>query len=484
MAKRQIRKAAPLDASVRGDAPKSSSPYKSVGAPGTALYGGYVVSGEKESSLQGTQRFTTYSDMLANVSIVAAGVRFFANLVSKASWSVEPADDNEQAEEMAELVEDIMGSMTTPWHRVVRRAAMYCMWGFSIQEWTAKKRDDGVIGFLDIEPRAQITITKWDVDVTGTVLGVVQTNPQNQEEVYIPRTKCIYLVDDTLNDSPEGLGLFRHVIKAARKLQRYELLEAWGFETDLRGIPIARGPFTQLEQLVTSGQLTTAQANALKQPMLDFIKSHTKTPEMGMLLDSMPYVTTDERATPSSIRQWDVELLTGDPGNLQEVASAIERLNREIARVLGVEHMLLGSDSRGSHALSQDKSQQFALIVDSCLKEMKETFEKDFLDPLWSLNGWDPALKPSFKIEKIQYREVEQVTNALEQIARAGAPLAPNDPAVNEIRTLLGLSEAPELDESDLALMNGIFPDQNGQDTSNQETPDAEGDLPEDDTEQ
>ena len=449
--RQRVKKAAPLDPTLSAGQ-TTSSPYSSVGAPGTAIWGGYVHNKEKDADLQGQERYITYSDMLSNISIVAAGVRYFANLVAKANWTAEPADDSSEADDLAEKIEAVMSDMTTPWHRVVRRAAMFTMWGFSVQEWTAKRNDDGVVGYLDIEPRAQVTVEKWDVDTSGTVLGMVQRNPQDGQELYLPRGKCIYMVDDTLNDSPEGLGLFRHIIKAAKKLKRYELLEAWGFETDLRGVPIARGPFTQLEQMVTAGSLTVAQANALKQPMLDFIESHNRNPELGMLLDSMTYQTTDERSTPSQVRQWDVELLTGDPGTAQEVAAAIERLNREIARVLGVEQLLLGGDSAGSFALSKDKTQQFGLIVDSTLKELKETFEKDFLDPLFALNGWDPKLKPTFKVEKIQYRDIEQVTGALEQLARAGAPLDVNDPAINEIRTLLGLSEAEEVDEMDLAL--------------------------------
>ncbi len=477
--RKQIRKAQPLDASLRETG--SQNPFESVGAPGTAIYGGFPISKEKDVELQGQTRYTTYSNMLANTSIVAAGVRFFLNLVAKAAWTVEPVDDSPEAEQIAENVQMIMEDMITPWHRVVRRGAMYCFWGFSIQEWTAKRRDDGLVGYLDIESRAQVTIERWDVEDTGTIFGVLQRNPQTQEEIYIPRAKLIYLVDDTLNDSPEGLGLFRHLVKTARRLERYELLEAWGFETDLRGVPVARGPFTQLAAMQTSGKLTAAQVAALKAPMLEFIESHNRTPEMGMLLDSMPYQTTDERSTPSGVRQWDVELLQGSPTSAAEVAAAIERLNREMARVLGVESLLLGSGSTGSFALSRDKSVSFGLIVDSCLKEMKETFEKDFLDPLWQLNGWDEALKPSFKIEKVQYRDIEEITSALQQMAQAGAPLVLNDPAINELRGLLGLSEQPEQEEADLSLLGGDPFSEELPDPKKQETPNDPAELDEDD---
>lgn len=435
-----------------GVEPSRVTPFSVAGAPGFSVQGGYLQTAEKDANLRGTKKYQTFSNMLANTSIIAAGVRYFVNLVAKAEWSVEPADDSAEAEEVAEKIEKIMGDMTSPWHRVIKRLAMFTMYGFAVSEWTAKRNEDGSIGFLDIEPRSQKTIEQWDVDESGTVVGFIQTNPQTMERVYIPRGKCIYLVDDTLDDSPEGMGLFRHLVKLAEQLEKYELLEAWGFETDLRGVPVARGPFTDMEVMVANGTLSRQQADALKAPMLDFIENHNRNPSMGILLDSKTYQTQDEKGAPSTIPQWSVELLKGDPQSTEEVAAAIERKNREMARVLGVEHLLLGGDGGGSESLSRDKTQSFGLLVDAALKEMKEVAERDLLDPLFALNGWNPDLKPGFKIEKIQYRDVDQITGALETLARAGFTMDTNDPAGNEVRAIVGLSERPEQEEPDMSL--------------------------------
>lgn len=434
-----------LDPTVRDRANGSTSPFDTVGAPGTAIHGGFIVENEKDSRLTGTQKYVTYSNLLANTAIVAAGVRFFLNLVSKAGWKAEPADDSPQAEELALLVEGVMEDMTTPWHRVVRRAAMYRFYGFSVQEWTAKQREDGVVGYQDIEPRAQATIERWDTDETGTVLGMIQVSPQTQQELYLPRGKTIYAVDDALNDSPEGLGLFRHLAKPAAKLERYEILEAWGFERDLRGTPVGRGPLAEMLKLVKAKHLTKADVAELKAPIEQFIQNALKGKDTALFLDSAPYRATGEQQSPSGTPQWSVDLLQGSTNSQPEMAKAIERLNREMARVLGVEQLLLGGDSAGSFALSRDKTQNFGLIVDSTLREIRETMEADFLDPLFELNGWDPALKPSFRVDQVQFRDIEQLTGSLEAMAKAGAPLGPDDPAVNEIRDLLGLSNASEL---------------------------------------
>lgn len=447
-----------------GIQPANVPPSKTVGAAGTAIYGGYIQSREKDASLDGVLRYTTYSDIIANTSIVAAGVRFFLNLVSKADWMVQPAEvagKQKQAEEIAELVDEMLHDMTTPWHRVIRRAAMYRMYGFSIQEWTAKRREDGAIGYLDIEPRAQVTIERWDTDYHGRVYGCVQRAPQDSKDIYLPIKKCLYMVDDALNDSPEGLGLFRHLVKTSKALTRFEQLEGFGFETDLRGIPVGRGPFKLLQDMVDSGEITDAERLAIIAPLTDFTQNHVKRPDLALLLDSMTYESTDESSTPSNVKQWDAELLKGGNTSADAVAKAITRKNRELARVLNVEHLMLGEGTKGSAALSKDKSQSFAMMVDGTLDETVETVERDVLVPLFMLNGWDMELMPTLKTEAIQHREVTEVTGALADMAQAGAILSPDDPAINEVRDLLGLSDAVTVDMAeDASLEAGELEDE------------------------
>lgn len=420
-------------------------PSSTIGTPGFAIYGGYLEDGEKDSSLRGIEKYRTYSEMLANVTIVATGVRFFLNLVAKASWTVDPFDKSRKAKKIAKEIEYMMNDMETPWHRIVRRAAMYRFYGFSTQEWIAKKNDNSNIAMLDIEPRPQITIERWDVDSSGKVLGVEQRNANDYSTVYIPRAKLVYLTDDTLNSSPEGLGLFRHLIKRTVSLERFEELEAYGYETDLRGIPIGRAPLAALDAMQEAGTLTQAQRSQVEAPLRNFLKRHIKNPRLALLLDSITYQSQDEAGSPSNVPQWDVNLMKSDNGAAQaEVAAAIERLNRDIAVLLGIEGLLLGS-KQGSFALSENKSENFSLIVDSTLKEIEETLEKDFLGPIFKLNGWDWRLRPQLKTNKIQYRDIQSITGALRDMAQAGAMLMPEDPAVNELRDMLGLPKSETL---------------------------------------
>ncbi len=419
---------------------QSLIPEQSIGVPGTAIFGGIIQAIEKDSRLTGRNRYKTFSDFLVNIEIIGAGVRYFLNLVAKAAWTAEPADESDEARRLADLVEDMMHDMARPWHRVIRRAAMYRFYGFSVQEWTAKHRDDGNMGMADIEPRPQITIERWDTERSGEVIAAIQRSPQSGEELPIPREKLVYMIDDSLSDSPEGLGLFRHIVDASKRLRRYQQLEGFGFENDLRGIPILRGPFTELAKMVTAGSITEEQKTALEQPLKDFLDAHIKNPNLGMMLDSQTWQTQDERKTPTTVKQWDIELLDGGTYSLAEIAKAITRIETGIARVLGVEHLILGANSAGSFALSKDKTQSFGLIIDSTLTELTAQFQKDFLGPIWKLNGWDEKLKPTLKTKQVSYRDIEQITGALRDLASAGVVLDRDDDLVKEVLGLLGLS--------------------------------------------
>ena len=428
---------------------KAVSPTKRSGTIGTAVHGGYIQPVDDDADMIGRKRYERFSEMLVNVSIIAAGVRYFLNLVSKAEWTVEaPEDSGTAGEEIAEKISEAIFKMDTPWHRIVRRAAMYRFYGFSWQEWTARKNEDGSIGYLDIEPRAQKTIERWDLDLNGKVHGVLQRSPQTGLEHYIPRDKSVYLVDDSLNDSPEGLGLFRHMAEGAREIRRFEQLEGWGYELDLRGMPIARGPF---EELANNPEMSDKERTAVEQPLKDFIENHVQEPQRGLYLDSVTYQTTDEKESPSQVYKWDLELLKAGASNLGDIAKSIQRKTRELARIMGVETLLVG-ELAAVGAVAKDKSNNFYLIIDSTLKELVEQFDKDVVEPLMVLNGYPEEMKPALKVEKLQHKEVTEVTGALADMAQAGAVLDPEDPAVNAVRALLGLPIVTE----EMMLQNAI----------------------------
>ena len=140
--------------------------------------------------------------------------------------------------------------------------------------------------------------------------------------------------------------------------------------------------------------------------------------------------------------------MTASGTSLPDLAAAIARINKEIARIMGVEQLLLGEDSAGSFALSKDKTHSFFLIIDGTLREMAQQVRRDLLQPIWRLNGWPEELLPHISVEALRAQDVEQVVAALRDMAAAGGVLMPDDPVFNELRSWMGL---PLLDEETLA---------------------------------
>lgn len=437
-------------------------PYSEQGVAGFSISGGYVQAPEKNPDVAGPNRWHTAADLLTNISIIAASVRYSLNLISHPKWKAVPPSDKQEAKDLAEFVEEVINGADTSWSRIVRRAGTYRYHGFGVHEWVAKKRDDGRIGLQSVEVRPVHTISKWDVDENGGVLGVIQNSPQTGREIYLPRQKLVYLVDDALTDRPDGMGWFRHLADPSQRLRRYLKLETMGFERDLSGIPVGRAPVQRINQLVKDGKITQKQATEMLDSLKDFVALKAKESNTGLVLDSEPFKTKNETGeTFSNVMQWGLELITGDSKSVEQLGKAIMRLETDMALIMGTESMLVGRDGQGSRALSEDKSRNLYLTSNAALGDMAEAFDRDIVTMIWTMNGFPDELRPKLTVEDVAFKDAESVARTLADMAQAGAVLHPNDPAINDVRGLLGISEAEELDDATVALMLGQGGDPN-----------------------
>ena len=430
------------------------------GVDGTISSNGYLVSFEEKQELRGRPLYTTYSNLIANTTIVGAAVRYFQGLVGGTSWTVEPKEGSgSDGEKAAKLVRDglIECNMSMPWHTVVRKAAMYRFYGFSIHEWTMKKAGDGRIFFDDLGHRPQYTIERWDIPHEGQPWqGVVQRSMAGSY-YYMPRSRLFYAVDNSLTDYPDGVGLLRHAVEHGRRLTRYEQLEGFGYESNLRGMPVGRIPYADLAKQAVGKPKGwfDAQVSAME----TLVNNHIKTPFQGITVDSATYTTDTQNPTISPVPKWAIDIISARSDGLTEISDVIERINREIARVLGMEFLLLGGDGKGSLALSRDKTSMFAAILEATLSELAWFTVHDLVYPLLEMNGLDPEkVCPQVMPDPIATERIEVVVDALAKLAQAGAILMPDDPAIDQIRGRLHLADQPKLPPELLTGPRGMAP--------------------------
>lgn len=434
-------------------------PMKSYGSPAVEIYGGRVYSRERSPYLQShSARWEEYLTMVHNTPIIAAGMRYFSDLLAGAEWQFVAAKRDGNSEFAGRLESMLTEGMATEWPHVIARIGLARFFGFSVQEWILGRTDEGAYTMADIEIRPGQSLPEWEVllgpveklPATGRVLGVYQEST-SFHRVFLPRNKLVYCVDNIYSGSPTGTGLLRQMVKAARRLERYEQLEGWGFELDLRGVPIVRLPRMEMRQQVHKGMLKKEQVDAVEEELKDFQRNHIRGPELGLLLDSQTYRGTDDAGAVSNQRMWDVELLTGDAVSYTENAAAIERLNREMARIMGVEQMMLG-DKGGSWALAKDKTHAFTLQVNSALQSIKQVVKRDLVDKIWRWNGWPDDVRPTVEVSTVQDENVVEKAQVLRDLAVAGRPVGLDDPAYDEFRDLMGLSR-PDATSMDVMYM-------------------------------
>ena len=137
------------------------------------------------------------------------------------------------------------------------------------------------------------------------------------------------------------MGLLRQLVEPCQRLERYEQLEGWGFDLDLRGIPIIRSPRTEMYM---DENLSDGDVETIEMELRDLAQNHSFNPERGIIIDSAVYRSDDQERTPTNVPKWDVSVLQGQARSHAENAAAIERLKREIANILSSGQMLLGSD--------------------------------------------------------------------------------------------------------------------------------------------
>jgi hypothetical protein len=297
--------------------------------------------------------------------------------------------------------------------------------------------------------RPQHTIERWDIADTGDVLGVWQRSPQTGAENYIPREKLIYLLDDTLTDSPEGMGLFRQIVEPAERLRELVRLEATGYSRDMRGLPIARAPLAAM----TNAGMTDEQIAEATQTLSNFAGIEAKDKDTYLLLDSSTYLSESENGeSVSNVPQWDLQFASYSASGLDEIGTAIDRINIEIARVLGVEGLMIGSGSSGSRAASEDKSANLYLHANAALDDIGEAYERDLFGALLRYNGIDKSLRPRLVHEDVQRKDFEGMASAIRDMTQAGVAITNGDELVSEFFGMMGLTP-PESMELEGAMM-------------------------------
>ena len=390
--------------------------------------------------LTGLSRFKTFDKIHRQLAVVAMSITWYLDLIGAAQWNLEAAEGDED-ERVKDLFQQILfEDSATSWEDINKYAAMSRFFGFALQEITARRQDDGSYTLQDIAPRPQNTIESWRIE-EGVLVAANQS--VNGRRVEIPIEKLIYIANRAIETGPEGQGLFDVIASDAIRLMDLIKTLDFGFERDLRGIPIGRVPAAEIEEQ-TSNLTEDEKASvvqALVKPVVDAVKLWRRTDnETGLLLESETHSYEDKDGVqkPTAVRKYDIDLLRGDAQGLKEVQQEVTYLNQNIARALGTEARLLGSSSAGSYALSRDKTDQFSLAIEAQLRDNRREFQRKLIPLFGRLNNIPEELYPILVVESPENYDPVNTNNTLNIISQSLGGLPPE--LINQALAQIGFN--------------------------------------------
>lgn len=423
-----------------------SEAKKILGVAGSHTRNGQIRADEFLPELRGKRWIRKCREMRDNDSTIGAVCYATEQVLRDVDYKVERPDDSPASRQSQEFIESVLVDMDHSLDDHISEALSFLTFGFSLFEAVYKRREgptarspkknskfsDGLIGVRKLASRAQWTIERFEVDKqTGEILGVYQENNYGLKGTFIPQNKLIHYRTTNTNNDPSGRSILRNAYSSYTYLSNIQAIEAIAVERELNGIPVARIPSEYLSPEATVGQ--SAFVESLKRVLRD-----VKFNEQGYIVvpsDTYP----DKDGSPSNVRLVDIELMSSNGSRNIDIDPIVRRYQHDIARSVMAEFLMLGSGN-GSYALSKSKTDLFLRSMESYINTIFDAINKQLVERLWQLNGFDYANMPRIVAGDVAPHDLRELGSYLRNLNGAGFDFTDQP---NIINALLGNAELP-----------------------------------------
>ena len=417
--------------------------FAEYGTSGLRRSGGRIID-DFLLQLQGRRGTAIYREMSENHPIVGGVLAAIDMLFRSVEWSVEPADENNQAAvDEAEFVASCMTDMSTSWEDMISAALGFLVHGYSIHEIVYKRRagetgdtkslhDDSRVGWRKLPGRAQDTITEWVIDDNGGILGAIQTptitggsSTGGHGPVFLPIEKCLLFRTSSKLNNPEGRSILRSAYTSWFYQRRIAEIEAIGIERDLAGMPVALVP----------PQLLSSSATAAETAALDGIRTlveNIRRDEQEGIVFPLAY---DQD---SGNLSYELKLLTTGGRRQFDTNAVITRYDTRIAMTMLADFLLVGHDRVGTQSLALAKIELFQDSIAAYLSVLTDVFNTHAIPRLLRINGVAPDLTPILRHSSPRSPDLQTLADYVSELTRSGA-IVPDPELDAHMREVAGL---------------------------------------------
>ena len=388
-------------------------PRAEIGAIGLPLYAGRL-SLDTNARLRWPFAGRIYRAMMDDEPAVGA-LRTAVFTLLRTDLQVQPGGPEEADAQAAELIERALLEMDIPIGTAIRQIAAAYFYGFSLNEIVYRRMADGRVGWKYWALRRQESFYRWVTDpATGAIVAFQQRPAPTFTLREIPLTKCIHVVADDSEGSPEGRGVLRTMYRYWYMVTQFELLFGIALERFGTGLPV----FERVDQTVLLTQEqednVLAQAEALRQ-----------NEQAGLLLP------------------WGLKFSFADsPGlDAQTYLGAIQAYRTWMLTTGLAEFIALGTGETGSRALGSSKIDLFLKALTGLQDRICEAINRQAIPRLLRANGITAAA-PTVSLPPVREYDVKAIADFLEVAGRAGV----FHPTPEDEQWLRKVSDAPDLD--------------------------------------
>lgn len=351
-----------------------------IGRTGQHRYGG-VFYEEFLPELRGQRGIKVYHEMSENDDIIGSILFAIKMLIRGVHWNVQPASADKVDRQCAEFIDSCLYDMEDSWTGTLSEILSFLVYGWSAHEIVYKRRmgrkrdarlsskySDGLIGWQKLPIRAQDTLYQWEYGSRDDLTGMTQMPPPDFGFITIPIEKLLLFRTESRKGNPEGRSILRNAYRSWYFKKRFQEIEGVGIERDLAGLPVLVAPdgvdiWGDDPDVVRTRTLAEALVKNIRRDSME-----------GIVLPA----------------GWDLKLLsTGGKRNFDTNAT-IDRYDTRMAMTVLADFVLLGHQnvgSFGSFALSDNKTEIFALAVGTFLDVICEEFNKKAIPMLVDLNA-------------------------------------------------------------------------------------------------
>lgn len=417
----QVAAALGTEPAVRGKPGELRLP---LGSTGTKVFASLLAPNDYSPDWTPPRCFDLVDKMRLSSATIGAALRARKASVRRASWEIEPNDEDPHGEERADaLRKNLFHGQRVTWKQTLGNILLGLDYGHAAHEIVLRDAgsgaDAGLRWQLDrlqhIRPH---TIQDWTVSDAGDLVGIRQLATRHgnsqSEVVEIPAWRLALWTFDLEGSEYRGRSVLRNVYRSWYALDALDAM--LGIIVEKRGAGV---------DVVTVPEDLPADKQEKLEAALRNLHLHEK--QYGVFTDGMTF---------------DIK---GIAGQAYDGLPLRKEWTLDVLRALGQDW--LGLSGEGSQAQHRDKTSMAMMLAEDDAEWVADGFNRNVIAPLWAWNFGPDAPAPLLVYRTLDTRDAATMVGAIVSATSAGILDAGDDEVKRTVRSLTDIADTEGGDE-------------------------------------